>query len=213
MKALMLKDLYCIRGFLKQVVVIEVFLMAMGMFMNNPSIIAFGLLFLSLSLVQACMSVDEKNRWERYALTMPFRRKDMVASKYLLLTAISVLMGGLMLVLNTILVMVHGGNLGTTTASYLAVIVVYLIVYEISLPFLYKMGVERGRYVMMGIFVVPVICAAIAAEYLPQSILQSLAAVVNEQIFVMLGAGIAAAVLGMWLSYRVSLAIYRKKEF
>ena len=117
MKALIWKDLYCMRGFLKQVVATEAILLGIGVTLNNPAMIAFALLFLSLSLIQASMSVDEKNRWERYALTMPFSRRDMVASKYVLLTAIAVVMGILLMLLNMVLAAVRGEDLTATAAA------------------------------------------------------------------------------------------------
>ncbi len=213
MKALIWKDLYCMRGFLKQVVATEAILLGIGVTMNNPAMIAFALLFLSLSLIQASMSVDEKNRWERYALTMPFSRRDMVASKYVLLTAIAVVMGILLMLLNMVLAAVRGEDLTATAAAYLAVAAVYLMIYEVSLPFLYKLGVERGRYVMMGIMVAPVFCVALIAKCLPPEASQRAAELAGAYIWPLLGAAVAAAAVGMYVSYRVSLAIYRKKEF
>ena len=213
MKALIWKDLYCMRGFLKQVVATEGILLGIGVTMDNPAMIAFALLFLSLSLIQASMSVDEKNRWERYALTMPFSRRDMVASKYVLLTAIAVVMGILLMLLNMVLAAVRGEDLTATAAAYLAVAAVYLMIYEVSLPFLYKLGVERGRYVMMGIMVAPVFCVALIAKCLPPEASQRAAELAGAYIWPLLGAAVAAAAVGMYVSYRVSLAIYRKKEF
>ena len=84
MIGLILKDIYNLKKQSKIYLILLVFYFFMGM--ANRSISMFGTMLsvLAAMLPVTAMAYDEKNNWERYALTMPLSRKDMVLSRYIL---------------------------------------------------------------------------------------------------------------------------------
>ena len=45
------------------------------------------MILFTIMIPMVAMSYDDKSKWDRYALTMPVSRRDMVLSKYLLALA------------------------------------------------------------------------------------------------------------------------------
>ncbi len=84
MKGLILKDLLNLRKQARIILLFVGFYFVLGMI--NQSGDSFGgvvaLLFAMLAVT--AMAYDERAGWDKYALTMPVSRRDLVVSKYLL---------------------------------------------------------------------------------------------------------------------------------
>ena len=97
---------------------------------------------------------DERSRWMQYSGTMPYTKAQIVSGKYLI---------GLFAQL-TILLMIGVAQaakrliagdfvLGEFAVLMLLMLIVSMLTSSISLPFIFKLGVEKGRtayYVMIG---------------------------------------------------------------
>ena len=88
MIGLMRKDFYSMLLYLRQVVIVVLFIGVFSAMTKSTSMVGFMLIFLSLNMVQSCLFVDEKNHWDQYALTMPLLRKDVVKARYVILVLI-----------------------------------------------------------------------------------------------------------------------------
>ena len=74
MKGLVLKDLYYLRGFAKQYLLILVFMAVWSVMVKNSSFIATYLLVMGNTLLLSTSSMDEAVSFNRFALTMPVSR-------------------------------------------------------------------------------------------------------------------------------------------
>ena len=97
---------------------------------------------------------DERSRWMQYCGTLPYTKAQVVSGKYLigLFSQLTVL-----LVIGTAQAakMIISGNFdfGEFAVLILLMLIVSMLSSSISLPFIFKLGVEKGRtayYVMVG---------------------------------------------------------------
>ena len=85
MKGLMLKDILNFKnqqGKTFFLLIILYFVMALKM--NNSSFFMGVWIVLGITLPISSIAYDEKAKWDKYALTMPVTRRDIVTEKYLL---------------------------------------------------------------------------------------------------------------------------------
>lgn len=152
---------------------------------------------------------DEVARWDSFVAALPVGRRGIVGEKYLLVLCLSAAAGVLLIAFSIVLWLAKGGSLSDMIDTGLACLAVGLFINGLLLPFLFQYGAEKGRIIMMIIFAVTFLIGfgaaklidlpggAAAPPWLDAAILPALLAVV-------------AAVL--YLSYRISLGIYKRKE-
>jgi len=203
MKGLILKDLLNLRKQARIILLFVGFYFVLGIINQNGD--SFGgvvaLLFAMLSVT--AMAYDERAGWDKYALTMPVSRRDLVVSKYLL----GVLLSSAGFLLNLIF------QLGFAKAALVDGLLVSLALFGVGIFFLslmlpinFKWGVEKGRILMMiGLFgptilitLLPQMGVAMPGEVFLQSLVYILPVVV-----------IVLFAFSVWISLR----IYGKKEF
>lgn len=209
MTGLLLKDFYNLAKIGKQYLLIFAAMSVWAYFTKNPSFISMYVVLCSSMLVLTSFSYDEYVHFNKYALTMPIERKTLVLEKYILLllavaggTAVGILLGGL---LN---LMVKENFVELTVVS-IVIGCVFWVSYSISIPIVYKVGVEKARMVMvgvyLGVFAVIYVCAKVFGE------MEALKNLTYITWLIPAGAVIAAAIATM-LSYGVSVSIVQKKD-
>lgn len=142
MKALLLKDFYA----LSKQFLIYVLFMLIFTGISGYSSFAFILVFASIIPLSA-MAYDERDKWNRLANMMPYTRFSMVFSKYALgyLTTFAGFV--ITIVVKNIANIVKGES--TSVDFYIiicAILCVSTIFQALSLPFIFKLGVEKGRF-------------------------------------------------------------------
>lgn len=101
-----------------------------------------GMMLLAMMPVYA-LGYDERCRWERYALAMPVRKSDLFWSRFLL-GVIAIALGA---AVQTLAALLSGrGELLSSLAVTAPSAVVYLL---ITLPLMMKLGVEKGRFLLL----------------------------------------------------------------
>lgn len=212
MIGLMRKDFYSMLLYLRQVVIVVLFIGVFSAMTKSTSMVGFMLIFLSLNMVQSCLFVDEKNHWDQYALTMPLLRKDVVKARYVILVLIGLISFALGIASNVVLCLVFRENsLADSLLSTAAVFLFYMLSYTISVPFAYHLGADKSRYVMMGVMVAGAAVVGAALHLFPG--LKSLA-VPAPHVLLAIGAAVVAFLAAAFvISYKISVAIYEKKEF
>ena len=112
-----------------------------------------GVVFIMMvMLVITSLAYDERSRWDRYALTMPVSRQEMVLSKYLL----GLILLTFALFINIIfLILLNPSPLGEVLILTLSLFGIGLISLSILLPLMYKYGVENGRLLLILVLFVP----------------------------------------------------------
>lgn len=210
MIGLMLKDIYTMRQYVKTLLFMLIFFALISAGLDNPATFFEGFIILmSTILAISSFSYDDLAKWDRYALTLPVSRKEIVAGKYLLsivlcaaATAISFLVAAIILAVKP----VEGFGLTEQLLATAAIVSVALFFTGALLPLTFKFGVEKSRLLMFVIFAAPT-AAVIALDKLgiPMPTEASLLSFLKLLPLIV--------ILLYYLSYRLSVRIFSKKEF
>ncbi len=203
MKGLILKDLINLKGTAKFVFALTaffaVFIIATGeMGSYSGMIMIFGAM-----LPLTALSLDERAKWDRYALTMPVRRSTVVIAKYLL----GLILLAMALVIDIFLSLLARVQLGMELFMELgALLLVGCVFLSLTMPLMLWLGAEKGRIVM--ILMMALIAGGSFALY--GAGVESLRDVAFEEILAYAPLAVAALFV---LSLLISLWIYDRKEF
>lgn len=201
MKGLLLKDIINLKQQAKIYLLIIAVWMVIG-FVNRDSGFFGGVMMIFAGLVPvSSMAYDERAKWDRYALTMPVSRNDLVLSKYLL-AACCALAGGLLSILAGVIL---SNDLAGSVQSALVFFSLGMVFASILLPLMFRFGVEKGRMAMLVVILLP----ALLVLFLPKQ-----GAAVPDQALVekLLGLLPLIALVVVLGSILLSCAIYRRKE-
>ena len=206
MSGILYKDLMNLRRYLRQLLLVFAVLLAIFSFSDsNYSFIAAYAVMLSMMTVISSLAYDEQAHWDKYALTMPLSRNMLVGSKYLLGFLVS-LCGSLIA-----LVTIAGGaifakqNFLEGLSVVASCLCVALIMLAILLPFIYKLGVEKARMMMLAVFLIPTLLVLAASRLGLQ--------MPGDSFWV--GVTIALPIVtiaGYLFSFWISVRIFSKKE-
>jgi hypothetical protein len=151
MKGLFLKDIINLKQQAKIYLLIIAIWLAIG-FSNKDSAFFGGVIaILTLMIPITALAYDEKAKWDRYALTMPVSKLDMVLAKYLLALAFAAA-GALLSSAAGILITKNIVESLTLSLAFLSLGVIFA---SIVLPIIFKFGVEKGRILMLVVIMVP----------------------------------------------------------
>jgi hypothetical protein len=207
MKGLLLNDWYIMwKQCWLQLICIIIF----GVFSiigDNQSFFLFVVLYSAL-LPQTIMAYNEKNKWDRMALTMPVSRDQVVGERYLM-SLIMVTLAFIMCIAFSIIKSIIGGGDFQETLQYVLLMAgATIIVNSIYMPVIFKFGMERARLCVIiiagAVGAVVYMVASGEASGLQNAAVQ----IMNTNIFLFLG----VCILIYFLSMLVSMGIYSKKQ-
>lgn len=146
MKGLLLKDYYMIKKYCRIYIFLLIIFIAISIFADaNPFFIYYPPLIAGLIPV-TLISYDEKEKWDVYCNTLPYNKKQIVSAKYLIgfIFVLSVT------ILSAISQSIKMINLGTFIIQDIillsaTILTVGLIGPSLLLPFIFKLGAEKGR--------------------------------------------------------------------
>ena len=154
MKALIIKDTYVIWRQMKYFLILILIFSALPSGFNN----AFAVIYTSM-LPYTALAYDERSKWDQLAAMMPYSTRDAVLSKYvfgwLCIGGAAVLSGLLQMALSLVVDRVFLP--GVMVLSVLGAVCILAI----SLPLMFRMGVEKGRLAMF--LVLFLVCGAAGA--------------------------------------------------
>ncbi|MDY4573753.1 MAG: ABC-2 transporter permease [Intestinibacter sp.] len=216
MKGLLIKDILNLKGYMKQLIFIFIFFTAYGIFMKNGTFVGAMITMMLSMQVITTMSYDDYAKWDKYALTMNITRKDIVLSKYVFFV-MCIVAGILVGVIGSLAINSFAGvPLSIEEILVISIIVpcIFAILFCIVIPIVFKNGAEKARIIMMAIFFIPAILVFLVAKIAEKSnipmpdanTLDTLAKVGPIALVVL-------AVIVCFISYKISLKIYSKKEF
>ncbi|MEA4913230.1 MAG: ABC-2 transporter permease [Christensenella sp.] len=203
MKGLLLKDYFTL---LKQLRFYLVFLLIFTIIpnMNLSSIAIVYAAMLPITVI----AYDERSKWDQLAAMMPYTKRDLVFSKYLLGYIGVAIFSFITLALQAGIGLI--GKSGFTTEQALTILITAaagLILLAINLPFMFWLGVERGRVVFMVLIGVTVFLGMMSAESAKELLAKE--TISTAQLLLLCGAAtIATNVVSIYLSSK----IYRKKK-
>ena len=199
MKALLLKEFYVAsrtcRSFL---LVIAVFFARSVLGRNSQFFFLYPLTMVGMIPV-TLLSYDERDGWDKYSLTLPCTRAQLVSAKYL----IGLIFGGVVFLLVELLLLIGlsmGGNFDFLSMSS-ALLLMGLLGPSILMPFVFKFGSEKGR---IAYYFVLALLFAVIAFLIGMGFYEYL----NGFSWLV----IAAAVLLYLGSWRLSILFYEKRE-
>lgn len=142
-RGLLLKDIYELLAQCRVQLVLTGVYLLLPLFIRGIGLFAsVGMMLLAMMPVYA-LGYDERCRWERYALAMPVRKSDLFWSRFLL-GVIAVALGAAVQVLVALLA--GRGDLLSSLAVTAPAAILYLL---IVLPLMMKLGVEKGRFLLL----------------------------------------------------------------
>ena len=142
-RGLLLKDIFELWAQCRVQLVLTGVYLLLPLFIKGIGLFAsVGMMLLAMMPVYA-LGYDERCRWERYALAMPVRKSDLFWSRFLL----GVIVIALGAAVQTLAALLSGqGELLSSLAVTAPSAVVYLL---ITLPLMMKLGVEKGRFLLL----------------------------------------------------------------
>ena len=201
MKGILLKDWYMTKKYCRAYLLIAVVFVAVSFFSDGDMFFTFYPCLLCGMIPVNLLAYDERSRWIQYSETLPYSRAQIVSSKYLI-----GLMAQMAMLLVTGIVqgirMSIGGTLRLDEFSMLMLLMLIISTLSpsICLPFVFKLGVEKGRiayYLMVGMVCAGSVIASsvfrggLETEIRPNAVLAIVAA-----------AGIALYALSWYLSVK-----------
>lgn len=217
MKGLIIKDFINVSNSFRLVVVMALFYAGISFVTESPGEFSGMFTLIFAMLLFGTFSIDELADWDSYALTMPLTRDNIIQGKYLmmlLLAFIGFLVNSASLILINITTKAEGIFSGFELPIGGFVIVV--IFYSILLPIIAKLGITKARIYFILIYMVPFLIGMLIfnkvkeGNMVPPESLMDVLEVVKDNIYI-IAALVMIAFLG--ISYFLSIAIYRKREF
>ena len=207
MKGLLLKDWYMMKKYCRYYLFVSIgFIILSTMSSGNMFFVFYPCLLCGMIPVNL-LGYDERSRWTEYVGTLPYTKTQIVSAKYLigLFTQIAML---------TVICITQGVKMGIEgnfiLKEFLVLMMLLLVMASVAslltLPFIFKYGVEKGRgayYVMIG-----VVCAgSIIATTIFKEGLQ------NEiQLNTVLPIACIVGVAIYVVSWCLSIMFYKKRE-
>lgn len=152
MKGLLLKDLYVLTGQMRFfMVLVLVFAVLPGYSMSG-----FPIVYAAM-LPYTSIAYDERAKWDQLAGMMPYSVRDIVGSKFMLGY---LCVGAVALVTLAARLLIPGGN--GNPLSLLTMVGIALLMMAVTLPFMFRFGVERGRMIFT-LIMVAVACGSMTA--------------------------------------------------
>ena len=142
-RGLLLKDIFELWAQCRVQLVLTGVYLLLPLFIKGIGLFAsVGMMLLAMMPIYA-LGYDERCRWERYALAMPVRKSELFWSRFLL-GVIAIALGA---AVQTLAALLTGrGELLSSLAVTAPSAVIYLL---ITLPLMMKLGVEKGRFLLL----------------------------------------------------------------
>ncbi|HCL02249.1 MAG TPA: ABC-2 transporter permease [Lachnoclostridium phytofermentans] len=162
MLGLIKKDLFTLK---KQLIIIIFFAIFYGaLSFAEPSyysMFAYMVTLFSVFVPMTSLAYDDRSQWNKYAITMPVTRKQLVYSKYLISILAIGITGVLCLALSLLIDKSITAESLVTIVSSLSIGILFI---SINIPFNFKFGVEKSRFIIIGLFGIPTVLIVILSK-------------------------------------------------
>ena len=212
MTGLIFKDLVNLKSYIKSIALMCAVFLVISIMNESPAFFTGYIQMLSIVIILATFGYDEKVEWDHYAMTLPIKRNDIVKSKYILAYSMVLIMTIIGAVTVTVVNLIQNKDImadGNMLANLLIASIISLVI-AVVIPFTFKYGSEKGRYVMMSIIVIPLGFAALLNAMIVsmESVIQFIEMLAKYPIIYPF-----VIIIAIGISYMFSLKIFDKKEF
>lgn len=204
MISLLIKDLYVLKKQLKIALIILIFYAVLSYTGENATMFVYMAVMFGFFLPLTSISYDDRCEWNKLALTMPIRTSWLVTSKYLLgVLGISIGSIGFLLISFAIKSTLTIENLKVALTAISA----GTLIISIYLPICFQFGVEKSRYIIIAIFMVPSILIILLEKgnYIKEPTLDQVQPFIDWMPLL--------ALLLLTISVAISIAIMKRKEY
>ena len=221
-KGLLKKDLYNLSTYKASLIIVILFC---GIAIIGTEAVTFGPVIICSIIGMISLSTfsyDEISKSNKYILTLPTSRKEIVKEKFILAIGSTILGGilGLLLTIIVINVMNYLRPENIINIDYESLIITTIggmwgtsLIQSIQIPSIYKWGAEKGRIQMfILLFVLIVIVLGIAFLLMKANFyinVEMIESFMNKYGLILLA---FFMIIMYYISYRISYKIYKSKE-
>lgn len=221
-KGLLKKDLYNLSTYKASLIIVILFC---GIAIIGTEAVTFGPMIICSIIGMISLSTfsyDEISKSNKYILTLPTSRKEIVKEKFILAIGSTILGGilGLLLTIIVINVMNYLRPENIINIDYESLIITTIggmwgtaLIQSIQIPSIYKWGAEKGRIQMfILLFVLIVIVLGIAFLLMKANFninVEMLESFMNKYGLILLA---FLMIIMYYISYKISYKIYKNKE-
>lgn len=207
MKGLIIKEFLGLRRYFRILAVLMVLYIFMAFGMTSVSIFAAINAILVMICSLSSFSYDSYNHWNEFAMSLPLSRADLVKSKYLFILLLCAFGTAVTLILSLIVGLIIHLPMQEIFIAILCSALTALFLGALTTPFIYKFGVEKARYILIIIVMIPTLVFVSFGSYLPTLHLPS------AQTLTLLAWCSPVFVLAfVFLSYLISRHIFMNKD-
>jgi len=207
MKGLLLKDWYMTKKYCRYYLFVSIGFIILSLISEGNMFFIFYPCLLCGMIPVNLLGYDERSRWTEYVGTLPYTKKQIVSAKYLIGLFAQIAMLTMTCIAQGIKMgFAHEFVLKEFLVLVMLLLVMATITSSLTLPFIFKLGVEKGRaayYVMIG-----VTCAGsiVASNLLSVEVQAEIKLNGILPFICLVGIGIYA------LSWYLSVVFYQKRE-
>lgn len=191
-------------------------LFAILVFQSIPeSIYSVAMLSAAYILIAGSFSYDERMKADLFLNSLPVRKNELVAAKYVSMILFAALGGAVTVIYSTIIKALSLSiDTGTVSASKLLFVLVMVILMNcIQMPFLFKYGYTKTRIINTLIYVGLISFFSAISKIISEesvNILNFINSTPDILLYIML---ISFTILSLTVSQEISLKIYKAKDF
>ncbi len=215
MNGLLYKDLLNLTPTLKYLVFMALIFCVVFIPLGNELPVYIILIMFGALLPTTAISFDTAARWDKYAVSLPVTRREIVAARYQLMVGGICVAGIISLIIAVaMMILMPGEGIFLPYFSPLMLMVLFvacgLLLGSIALPLTLKFGVEKMRYIIMVVALTPVVVIFGMSFFADLSGITPTDPVLMP---VIIGVLLAVTALFVYVSFWLSVRIYAKKEF
>lgn len=210
MKALLLKDLLCLKKQFKLLLFIIIFFIVISIAFKDALMLLMFAIILSTTIIITAINNDEISGWDQFANTLPITRADIVKSKYIL----SVFL--LLSIMVIVLPIVFLSNLVSKSLPYSGFMSILcisisasLFMTSILLPIYIKFGSQKGRLILFTFIFLPIFSMGFIVEKIGK--LTNTFSI--ETLYSLSYTTPIFALIILIISHIISVKVYEAKEF
>ena len=201
MRGLLIKDAYTM---IKETKLFLIFAVIIS-FIQNDFLFSYAI-FYSAMLPLTALSYDERSKWNKLADMLPYSAKDIVGSKYIIGYLCVFCMSFLVFCGKILFTGLNHPMPGAEDwMVLLGVACASTIIQSVNLPFMFWIGVERGRYLFILFSVTAIIASLTCLEHMDLARIQITPGVLLSGI-------LTFTIVCNLISFLVSKRIYQKKS-
>lgn len=156
---------------------------------------------------------DASSRWDKFVLTLPYTRRQIVGSKYVFSLIMVGIGMGIGFALNLVFAAAGVSTIDMEVAAVMAMLVSFAFLFiSIVIPLIYKFGVEKSRIVVIIIFLVPFMAFIAIGNTMESGMEGAFAGSLQSMLPLLMWLLPLIGVAALAVSYQIAVRVYRNKE-